>query len=87
MPSPILMTRGEMNYDDIEAAYSRRILGYREIIRARTPTRAEARACAVSDRHPLIEVRRCAAPQELVGSTPSTRFAQCPRIASRTRQR
>jgi GntR family transcriptional regulator len=54
----ILMTPGEMNYDDIETAYSRRILGYREIIRARRPTRAEARAFAISDRHPLIEVRR-----------------------------
>jgi GntR family transcriptional regulator len=54
----ILMTPGEMNYDDIEAAYDRRILGYREIIRARTPTRAEARAFAISDRRPLIEVRR-----------------------------
>jgi DNA-binding GntR family transcriptional regulator len=54
----ILMTPGEMNYDDIEAAYGRRILGYREIIRARRPTRAETRTFGISDRHPLIEVRR-----------------------------
>jgi GntR family transcriptional regulator len=54
----ILMTPGEMNYDDIEAAYDRRILGYREIIRARTPTPEERRAFAITDRLPLIEVRR-----------------------------
>jgi GntR family transcriptional regulator len=53
-----LMMPGEMSYDDIEAAYGHRILGNREIIRARTPTAAEARAFAISDRHPLIEVRR-----------------------------
>jgi DNA-binding GntR family transcriptional regulator len=47
-----------MNYDDIEAAYGRHILGYREIIRARTPTRAEARAFSISDRQPILEVRR-----------------------------
>jgi DNA-binding GntR family transcriptional regulator len=47
-----------MNYDDLEAAYGRRILGYHEIIRARTPTHAETRAFEISDRHPLIEVRR-----------------------------
>jgi DNA-binding GntR family transcriptional regulator len=52
------MTPGEMNYDDIETAYNRRILGYRESIRARTPTPAESRAFGISDRHPLIEVRR-----------------------------
>lgn len=54
----ILMTPGEMNYDDIEAAYARRILGYREIIRARTPTPSEAEAFGITDRLPLIEVRR-----------------------------
>jgi GntR family transcriptional regulator len=54
----ILMTPGEMNYDDIESAYGRRILGYREIIRARAPTPSEADAFAISDRHPLIEVQR-----------------------------
>jgi GntR family transcriptional regulator len=54
----ILMTPGEMNYDDIEAAYARRILGYREIIRARTPTPTEAKAFGITDRLPLIEVRR-----------------------------
>jgi GntR family transcriptional regulator len=54
----ILMKPGEMNYDDLEAAYGRRILGYHEIIRARSPTRAETRAFEISDRHPLIEVRR-----------------------------
>jgi DNA-binding GntR family transcriptional regulator len=54
----ILMTRAEINYDDIEAAYGRRVLGYHEIIRARTPTDAETRALEVSDRQPLIEVRR-----------------------------
>jgi GntR family transcriptional regulator len=54
----ILMTPGEMNYDDIEAAYRRRILGYREIIRARTPTPTETEAFDITDRLPLIEVRR-----------------------------
>jgi GntR family transcriptional regulator len=54
----VLMTPGEMNYDDIETAYGRRILGYREIIRARTPTRGETQAFGISERHPLIEVRR-----------------------------
>jgi hypothetical protein len=54
----MLMTLGEMDYDDVEAAYNRRILAYREIIRARTPTRAEAGAFGISDRHPLVEVRR-----------------------------
>ncbi len=54
----ILMMPGEMNYDDIEAAYRRRILGYREIIRARAPTSDEAKSFAVSSRLPLIEVRR-----------------------------
>jgi GntR family transcriptional regulator len=54
----ILTMPGVMNYDDIEAAYSRRILGYREIIRARTPTPSEARAFGITDRLPLIEVRR-----------------------------
>jgi GntR family transcriptional regulator len=49
---------GEMSYDDIESAYGRRILGYREIIRARAPSPSEAEAFAISDRHPLIEVRR-----------------------------
>jgi GntR family transcriptional regulator len=54
----ILLRPGEITYDDIEAAYRRRILGYHEIIRARTPTRAETRAFEISERHPLIEVRR-----------------------------
>jgi GntR family transcriptional regulator len=54
----ILMTAGEMNYDDIEAAYGRRILGYREMIRARSPTAAERRTFSITDRLPLIEVRR-----------------------------
>jgi DNA-binding GntR family transcriptional regulator len=54
----ILLTPGEMNYDDIEAAYGRRILGYREIIRARTPTPDESKAFSITDRLPLIEVRR-----------------------------
>ena len=54
----ILMMPGEMSYDDIESAYGRRILGYREIIRARAPTASEAQAFAISDRSPLIEVRR-----------------------------
>ena len=54
----ILMMPDEMNYDDIESAYGRRILGYREIIRARAPTPSEAQAFAISDRSPLIEVRR-----------------------------
>jgi GntR family transcriptional regulator len=54
----ILTMPGVMNYDDIEAAYGRRILGYREIIRARTPTPDEAQAFGITDRLPLIEVRR-----------------------------
>jgi DNA-binding GntR family transcriptional regulator len=54
----ILTMPGVMNYDDIEAAYGRRILGYREIIRARTPTAAERRTFSITDRLPLIEVRR-----------------------------
>jgi hypothetical protein len=35
--------------DDIDTAYGRRILGYREIIRARTPTHAEARVFGISE--------------------------------------
>jgi DNA-binding GntR family transcriptional regulator len=54
----ILMTPDEMNYDDIESVYGRRILGYREIIRARAPSPSETEAFAISDRHPLIEVQR-----------------------------
>jgi DNA-binding GntR family transcriptional regulator len=54
----ILMTPGEMDYDDIEAAYGRRILGYREIIRARAPSSTEAQAFDITDRLPLIEVHR-----------------------------
>jgi GntR family transcriptional regulator len=54
----ILMNPDEINYDDIESAYARRILGYREIIRARAPSPSEAEAFAISDRHPLIEVQR-----------------------------
>jgi DNA-binding GntR family transcriptional regulator len=54
----ILMTPGEMTYDDIEVAYGRRILGYREIIRARRPTAAERQAFSIRDRDPLIEVQR-----------------------------
>jgi GntR family transcriptional regulator len=53
-----LMTPDEINYDDIESAYRRRILGYREIIRARAPTPSETETFTISDRHPLIEVRR-----------------------------
>ena len=54
----ILMLPGELSHDDMETAYGGRILGYREIIRARTPTPAEARAFGITDRDPLIEVRR-----------------------------
>jgi GntR family transcriptional regulator len=54
----ILLAADEINYDDIESAYGRRVLGYREIIRARAPTPPEAEAFAISDRRPLIEVRR-----------------------------
>jgi GntR family transcriptional regulator len=54
----ILMTLDEINYDDIEAAYGRRVLGYHEIIRARTPSDFETRALEITERHPLIEVRR-----------------------------
>jgi GntR family transcriptional regulator len=53
-----MLTPGELTYDAIEAVYGRRIIGYRETIRARTPSAAEARAFAVTDRHPLLEVRR-----------------------------
>jgi len=51
-----LLTPGELTYDDIEAVYGRRIIGYRECIRARTPSPAEAETLGVTD--PLLEVRR-----------------------------
>jgi len=53
-----LLTPSELTYDAIESVYGRRIIGYRETIRARTPTAAEAGTFGVTDRHPLVEVRR-----------------------------
>lgn len=53
-----LLTPGELTYDGIESVYGRRIIGYREIIRARTPTAAEAAVFNGIGRHPLIEVQR-----------------------------
>lgn len=53
-----VLTPGEITYDDLESLYGRRIIGYHECIRARTPSIAEAEALGVTDHHPLLEVRR-----------------------------
>lgn len=53
-----LLTPGEITYDDLESLYGRRIIGYHECIRARAPSGAESEALAVTDHHPLLEVRR-----------------------------
>jgi DNA-binding GntR family transcriptional regulator len=55
-----LLVPGEITYDDLEAVYGRRIIGYRETIRARRPSRAELQAFDVNDRDPVLEVRRIA---------------------------
>jgi GntR family transcriptional regulator len=53
-----MLTPGELTYDAIESVYGRRIIGYRETIRARTPSAAEAKAFVVTSHDPLVEVRR-----------------------------
>lgn len=54
----ILLDRGELTYDHLEAAFRRRIVGYRERIQARAATRSEQTALDLSAGTPVIEVAR-----------------------------
>ena len=54
----LLLAPGELTYDDLEAAFGRRIVGYRENIRARQPSPAETMTLGIPDRLPVLEVRR-----------------------------
>jgi len=53
-----LLTLDEITYDDLEAIFGRRIVGYRERIAARRPSTEEARALSVAAEAPVLEVRR-----------------------------
>lgn len=56
----LLLAPGEITYDTLEAAFGRRIVGYREQIRARVATPEETEALAVKPGTPVLEVARLA---------------------------
>ncbi|MGD9571383.1 MAG: GntR family transcriptional regulator [Thermoleophilia bacterium] len=54
----LLLASGEITYDDLEAAFGRRIVGYRETIRARQPSERETRDLGFLPSDPVLEVQR-----------------------------
>ncbi len=56
----VLLNPGEIHYDDLERAFDRSITGFRERLRARTPTSRERERLAITDHTPVLEVERVA---------------------------
>lgn len=56
----VLLQPGEITYDDLEAAIGRRIVGYRERLRSRMPTKPEREKLGMSGGTPVIEMWRIA---------------------------
>lgn len=55
-----LLQPGEITYDDLEAAVGRRIVGYRERLRSRMPTRSERARLDMPSGTPILEMWRIA---------------------------
>lgn len=55
-----LLQPGEITYDDLEAAVGRRIVGYRERLRSRMPTKPERERLEVPAGTPVLEMWRIA---------------------------
>lgn len=56
----ILLQPGEITYDDLEAAVGRRIVGYRERLRSRMPTKPERARLDLPTGAPVLEMWRIA---------------------------
>ncbi len=56
----MLLQPGEITYDDLEAAVGRRIVGYRERLRSRMPTKAERARLDLPAGTPVLEMWRIA---------------------------
>jgi GntR family transcriptional regulator len=54
----ILLGQREIDYDDLERAFDRRIIGYHERIRARLPTPTEQSRLHIARHAPVIEMAR-----------------------------
>jgi len=54
----ILLGQAEIDYDDLERAFGRRIVGYHERIRARLPTSTEQSRLHIARHAPVIEMAR-----------------------------
>ncbi len=56
----VLLHPGEIHYDDLENAFGRSITGFRERLRARTPTSRERKRLGIANHTPVLEVERTA---------------------------